>query len=47
VPLPDQPFPMVAAASAGDCNALSQGTLVKVYDDTAAVPAPTRAQAAP
>ena len=27
--------PMVAAASAGDCNALSHGTLVKIYDDTA------------
>ena len=34
VPLPEGP-PMVAAASAGDCNALSHGTLVKIYDDTA------------
>lgn len=35
VPLPDQPLPMVAAANAGDCNALSQGTLTRIFDDTA------------
>jgi hypothetical protein len=34
VPLPEGP-PMVAAASAGDCNTLAQGTLVKIYDDIA------------
>ncbi len=34
VPMPDQAIPMVAAADAGDCNALSQGTLAKIHDDS-------------